>query len=82
MTWNDFSILKHDNVKPVQTKRLCQKRSKCQTKFENHVTKMSASHFYQKPHVSWDLDRNPGEGMDVCKCIAPVRHGDNLKVHS
>ncbi|GFT05123.1 hypothetical protein TNCV_531661 [Trichonephila clavipes] len=24
------------------------------------------------------LGSNPGEGMDVCKCIAPLRHGDSL----
>ncbi|GFV72520.1 hypothetical protein TNCV_2763841 [Trichonephila clavipes] len=24
---------------------------------------------------------NPGEGMDVCKCIVPVRHGGTRNIH-
>ncbi|GFX19112.1 uncharacterized protein TNCV_3012561 [Trichonephila clavipes] len=24
------------------------------------------------------LDLNPGEDMDICKCIVPLRHGDTV----
>ncbi|GFU21562.1 cullin-4A [Trichonephila clavipes] len=28
--------------------------------------------------VSLGLGSNPGEDMDVCKCVVPTRHGDSL----
>ncbi|GFT86828.1 uncharacterized protein TNCV_4164001 [Trichonephila clavipes] len=28
--------------------------------------------------VTFDLDSNPGEDIDVCKCIVPSRHGGTL----
>ncbi|GFX20858.1 hypothetical protein TNCV_79131 [Trichonephila clavipes] len=28
--------------------------------------------------VPYDQDLNPGEGIDVCKCIVPLRHGGSL----
>ncbi|GFV06961.1 uncharacterized protein TNCV_2596571 [Trichonephila clavipes] len=28
--------------------------------------------------VPWSLGSNPGEGMAVCKCIVPLRHGGTL----
>ncbi|GFT67208.1 uncharacterized protein TNCV_783581 [Trichonephila clavipes] len=28
--------------------------------------------------LAWGLGSNPGEAMDVCKCIVPSRHGNTL----
>ncbi|GFS82166.1 cullin-4A [Trichonephila clavipes] len=33
------------------------------------------------PYVNRGLGSNPGEGMDVCKCIVPSRYGDTLNSH-
>ncbi|GFT17503.1 hypothetical protein TNCV_4807461 [Trichonephila clavipes] len=31
--------------------------------------------------VPYNLGSNPGEGMDVCKCIVPVWHGGTQNIH-
>ncbi|GFV42677.1 hypothetical protein TNCV_840321 [Trichonephila clavipes] len=38
-----------------------------------------ATHARWKTTGTWDLDSNPGEDMDVCKCIVPLRHGGTRK---
>ncbi|GFX30654.1 hypothetical protein TNCV_4861781 [Trichonephila clavipes] len=30
------------------------------------------------PIGRWGLGSNPGEGMDACKCIVPLRYGGTL----
>ncbi|GFU61421.1 uncharacterized protein TNCV_845571 [Trichonephila clavipes] len=31
--------------------------------------------------MPWGLGSNPGEDMDVCKCIVPLQHGVTLNSH-
>ncbi|GFT30420.1 uncharacterized protein TNCV_2377121 [Trichonephila clavipes] len=62
------SYLVNDWFCTVSDEELLQARYICVT---NHVTLTAGP---------WSLGSNPGEGMDFCKCILPVRHWSTLNI--